>query len=303
MARRSVTTNQLTPNTTIMIRGHLTFSRIASQVMGEELEKDKIRRRNRNQNPIDRPYTTASICDAMVIYMNPTNKTPEDIYAEESLYQSRSSQNSGWSYTAYNKSPRLPWVGVLAEDGKTVKEIHPEGELASGLDVTLVMRVFNSPQNNGVSLDGIILHEPVRYWSGLAGSGLADRGITFQAAPQADPAPTAAQPAVPAQGPATPVYNNNPTYQNPMQGQPISAPVGNPFSNKQPDANPASQQAFNPSFNAQPQAAMPPQGFMNAPQPAPANAPQAVPGPFGNQGFTGSENSGGIRYNPSDRSY
>lgn len=315
MAKRTVTTNMLTPNKTFMVRGKLTFSRVVTQVAGDELVKDMQRRQQKRMNPIDKPYTTASICDAQVIYRPSENgmKTPEDIYAEESLYQSTSPTATGFCFSGYNKGKNLPWIGTARNDGNggmVVDQIPYEeikGELASGLDVTLVMRVFSATPNQGVSMDGIIVNEPVRYYSGTGATGLADYGITFNPAPGTQaPAPAAAHAA--SAGAPVPPPNGDPyAYSGapaPTAPAAPAAPAGAaaPGSYAYPGANPA------PAAPAAPPA--PPVGYtypgQTAPAPAAPAAPAAAPfqatPPAGAPAAAPAANTG-IRYNPADRQY
>lgn len=222
---RTVNLNQLVPNTTILVRGKLAYSRLARQIDGEELQKDMSRRQQKGWIPIEKPYTTATINNAAVIPSANGQKGPADIYVEEHFYQSRSNQATGWSFTANNKGKNLPWVAEM--QGTQAIQVIPEGELANGLDVTLVLRVFKGKPNNGLSLDGVIVNEPIRYFNGTAGAGLADMGITFVPAANAPKAP-AAQPApAPAVAPAA-APAGFPADENPF-GTPVTAPAGNPY--------------------------------------------------------------------------
>lgn len=161
------TTNDLTPGDQFMVTGKTTWSRIHKPVEGAALDRENARRRQRNISPINRPYTTINIRDAAVSYVDEANPTKAEVYASEHLYPSNSTKNPGLRYDALNKSSRLPWVGMLQPDG-SVQQITLEGELDNDLQVTLVCRVFSAGpgKNNGISLDGVILHEPVRYYSG-----------------------------------------------------------------------------------------------------------------------------------------
>ena len=239
MPQYSVSLNQLTPNTTFLVRGKLAYSRLARQIDGEELQKDQMRRQQKGWIPIEKPYTTATINNAQVVYAsgNPQQKTPAEIYAEEHFYQSRSNQATGWSFTANNKGKNLPWVAEM--NGNQAVQVIPEGELANGLDITLVMRVFKGKPNNGLSLDGVIVNEPIRYFNGAAGAGLADMGITFvpaatqPAAPAPAQAPVAAPApapvAAPAQAPAYAPAGSANNYPPVDDGNPFGAPAANPF--------------------------------------------------------------------------
>lgn len=202
MSNRTVSTNQLTNGAYFAVRGNVSFSRIATRIEGDELEQDKQRRRARGWIPVERPYTTMTINNARVIYYHgPQNKRNEEIYAEESLYTSQRNAGAGFFFSAQNRGRKLPWVGVLDADGKTVNQVpNLEGELANGLDVTLIMRVFQGKPNKGVSLDGVIVHEPIRYFNfEQPGNGLSELGLKFNPAPVQTPAqyPATTAPAQP----------------------------------------------------------------------------------------------------------
>ena len=276
MPNYSVQLNQLAPNTTFLVRGVLAYSRLAHQIDGEELQKDQTRRQQKGWIPIDKPYTTATINNAQVLYAsgNPQQKTPAEIYAEEHFFQSRSAQAQGWSFTGNNKGKVLPWIAEMK--GKQAVQVVPEGELANGLDVTLVMRVFRGKGNNGLSLDGVIVNEPIRYYTGGATAGLADLGITFvpAAATSAPAAPASAPVAAPAPA-AMPAAPAAPAQTFPPAGSAYNYPVD--------DGNPFAAQPMTPF-------ATPQGGF----QPAPKN-PQG--------GFQPAQPQQGIRYDANDRRY
>jgi len=221
MANRTIQTAQLTPNATFAVRGKLSYARIASQISGQELQNDIRRRQARGWIPTTRPYTTATVCNAQVVVPDPQHMTPEQQYAQESLYTSTS--NPGLMYTAKNTGKFLPWVGVLSADHKSVDQIIPEGELARDLDVTLVMRVFQGKPNKGITLDGIIVNEPIRYFnSAAAGQGVSELGLDFH----------------PVNGGAlqvaanAPVAENTPPIEEPEPATNYAAPQEDPYSSQ-----------------------------------------------------------------------
>ena len=197
MANRTISTQSLTPGELFCVRGKLTYGRLAKQVDGEELEKDKQRRAARGMRPIERPYTSATITDAYVPLKDKNNPTLEERYAQESLYTSHANSSHGFNYSAVNRGNRLPWVGVRdPQNPMEIEQLMLPNELASGLDVTLVMRVFQGKPNKGVTLDGVILNEPPRYFASAdPTASLSALGITFvpavTEAPAAEAAPMA----------------------------------------------------------------------------------------------------------------
>lgn len=194
MTNRTISTQSLTPGELFCVRGKLTYGRLAKQVDGEELEKDKQRRAARGMRPIERPYTSATITDAYVPLKDKNNPTLEERYAQESLYTSHANGSHGFNFSAVNRGNRLPWIGVRdPQDPMKIEQLMLPNELASGLDVTLVMRVFQGKPNKGVTLDGVILNEPPRYFASAdPTASLSALGITFIPAETAAPAQEAA---------------------------------------------------------------------------------------------------------------
>lgn len=211
---RTVSANQLADNTTFLIRGRVLYSRIRSQVAGEELARQNQRAMQQGRQPRNRPYTTLSICQAEVVRANPNAPVmnPEEIFATESLYTSTTQPNNGLCYSADNTGNYLPRLCV--QNGNMVTELGADeihGELDNGLLVTMVMRVYNSGKpNKGITLDTVIVNEPIRFYQGGAAANLEKYGLTVnlqpnrqQAAAPAQTAPTVGgpQPAYPAQAP------------------------------------------------------------------------------------------------------
>lgn len=231
MSNRTVQNSQLTPNTAFYVSGELGYARITSQIAGEELRKSDERRSARGWIPVGKPYTTATVNKAHVLMKNPQAPTIEETYAQESLYTSQSG-NGGYSYTCNNKGKFLPWVGQRNADG-SVDQIVPEGELASGLKVTLCMRIFavRGRMNKGVTLDGIIVEEPISYYNdNQAASMLAESGIAFHANPEAEAARRvdANAPAIAGGNGVDEFYNMDaPIQSQPILQSPYTAPAQN----------------------------------------------------------------------------
>lgn len=202
MANYQVHATQLTPGTNVHIKGKLTFSRLAQLVDGEELAKSDAQRVQNKMSPVGRPHTSVNLAEAEVVFADPANPTPEEIFVQERRYLSKVHPEYGLSYSLDNKSTTLPIVGVQKADG-TVEQVILEGDLAAGIEVTLVLRVYK-PQgyaNCGLILELVVLHEPVRYYNAGINTGeLAARGIVFSTPPKriSGTEATAAQAAVPA---------------------------------------------------------------------------------------------------------
>lgn len=252
MANRTIQSKDLTPNATYLVRGKVGFSRITRHTTDEERDKENSRRKYK----IDKNYSNITIYNATVLAKDANNPTVEERYAAENMYMSSSQNYPGNNFSALNKTKNLPVIGVLSptpEVPNNYVEIIPEAELAPGLDVTLVMRVYNGQgDNNGVSLDRILVNEPIRYYGGNTevDKTLSSFGITFQAmAPDekntaatseatANNAGQSAQPAMATNNAFATMNNAQPaTNAQPDANNGIAPAAGNPFSSYDGQAN------------------------------------------------------------------
>lgn len=285
---RTVSANQLADNTTFLIRGRVTYSRIRSQVAGEELARQNQRAMQQGRQPRNRPYTTLSICQAEVVRANPNAPmmNPEEIFATESLYTSTTQPNNGLCYSADNTGNYLPRLCV--QEGNMVTELSADeihGELDNGLLVTMVMRIYNSGKpNKGITLDTIIVNEPIRFYQGGAAANLEKYGLTVNLQPNRQQAAAPAQTA-PAMGGPQPAYPAQAPMQQPMQAPQAPAPGVVP-NNVGYGYTPGMDTM--PFGQGQAPAAAPANPYGNpygAPAGAPAAAPAAAPNPNGAPGI------------------
>ena len=187
MANYSISATQLAEGEIVLIRGKLGFSRLVSLIEGAELEASDQRKVQHRMSPTGRPHTTVTITDAEVVYKNPTAPTLEEMFVSERRYASKQNPASGPNWSIDNKSTTLPIIAAKNDDGSW-EQITPDVDLASGLDVTLVLRVYKPKQhmNRGLSLDQVIVNETPRFYSGgMATDELAARGIVYAVPPRA----------------------------------------------------------------------------------------------------------------------
>lgn len=203
MANYQISATQIRENEVVLVKGELTFSRLAQLVEGEALARTDAQRVQNGMQPIGRPHTSVSLANAEVILKDAANPTIEEQFVTERRFTSKKHPEHGLCYSIDNKSTRLPVVAKLNEAGQA-EQVQLAGELAAGVPVILVLRVYKPRNyaNKGLSLDQVIIQDTeVKYYSGGAASdALAAAGITFatpivpqQAAPvaSADPAPVA----------------------------------------------------------------------------------------------------------------
>lgn len=299
---KTVTTNQLNPGDVFVIRGNVIHSRIASRIEGTELEEENKReiQRGRLSNDNLKPYTRLSVCNARVELVTP-GATAQllQTYANESFYVSTVAAYTGNNFQGRNKSPfSLPWVCVdTGNNNEVVKIDKLEGELDAGLDVSLYMRVFatkSKTASNGVALEGVIVHEPIRYRTAAVGDPSGLLGAFGIKMIRDSAAPTAS--GTPAQAPRTaaPMQQPQATGYQPQQPQagtmPAPAPGQNVYSSQ-------------PGYAAQQPRAQPQPGYQAQQPQAPAGypgGPFAGPAPSGQPSDPG---AGGVLYNPAQRQY
>lgn len=252
MSENKIKADQLTPGTTAVVRGEVSFSRITSPYSGQELQQRVADQQQRGiKYPVKTEHTSISLVNAEVVFADPQNPTVEEMYIHQKMYTAKSGKNQGkTTFTHDDKSNSLPPVmeHILDEQGnKTgqIQQIQPEGELANGLQVILVLNFFASGdnENRGTGLVYILSDEPIRYYSSPTADApaMAAMGITIAggitptahsqapAAPQQDqgyaglPGP-GGQPQVP-QAPQAPMQQpQQPQYQPQNQFQQPQAP-------------------------------------------------------------------------------
>lgn len=230
-----ISPTQLKPGTYINLYGTIEFSHVTRLFEGQELAREQQRRQMNGMLIPDKPFTSITISNPKVLASNPNGtKTLEEQYIEESFYNSKSNPGA-MMYNLDNKStnfPRFYQVKVNDDgtiDNKHVDEVPARAELAKGLKVILILRVFkpkNYP-NCGISLDAIIAQEPIRYYqAGGAVSHLAQMGITVSELSE-DARESAAKQAQAQSN--TNIENDNNPVTGPVNAQPVQAPVGNPY--------------------------------------------------------------------------
>jgi len=156
----------------MLVRGIVDFSQVTKKLEGAELEADNARKIQHGLKTESRPHTRLAISQASVIFENASNPTIAERFIESRLYQSQKYPSKNYMYSALNKGQYLPSVYVRDKmDFNTLSQISLKGELAAGLEVSLLLKVYSTALGNkGVSLEAVICDEPIRY----TGAGTSD---------------------------------------------------------------------------------------------------------------------------------
>lgn len=184
----------LQPNKKVIVRGKVVFSRITSQIAGQELIDANQKAMARGMKPTNKPYTELTINNAQVLILDPSRPTLEEQYAQQKLYITKGMNTTDKTarFTQRNSGKFLPIVAVKDVSSNTYNVITPEAELAIGLDVTLICNTFKTKFGTGISLDQVLVNEPIRYYQ-PQNNDLAAYGLNIQGNIQRQVAPSAPQ--------------------------------------------------------------------------------------------------------------
>lgn len=243
MANNSVNASQLREGQVITVRGKTGFSRLTRRIEGEELQKANARRKAAGMKyGVTSPYTTVTLNGAEVIFADQNAPTLEEQYVAERRYTSKKNPETGLNYSIDSKGNNLPIIAIPAEDGSgTFVQDSSARELASDVDVTLVLEVYRAGdnENRGLGLTHVIVNEAPRYYTGgVDQTQLAARGIVVAGNPQAVPAEGAQT-----NGETAPLETQGETEQAADLPFPTPQAAGQVQAAPVPQAAPAAQQA------------------------------------------------------------
>lgn len=177
----TININSIEPNAKVYVTGIVDFSRIATQIDGDELAADNAKKVARGMQPVEKAHTRITISRCQINYENPAAPTLAEQYIAEKFYASKNHPELGRSYlSVINKSKNLPNLYCRDNaDSKQLEAVKADGELMPGIPVTIMIRFFKAKNNNGCSLDTVIVNEkPIRYFgSNSTESILAERGF------------------------------------------------------------------------------------------------------------------------------
>lgn len=292
----NIKAHQLTEGQTVVLRGKLEYSRLMSMIDGEELQRRIAQQRQLGSMYItDKPHTTVTLRGVQVIYSDPNNPTVEEQYVAQKCYNSKKHPDKGLMFNLDNKSPFLPPVWVPANPANLaegyVQLTDPEGELDSGLDISLILTTFKAGNNAnlGLGLDSVVVNEEPRYYSNnrVDRDKLAALGIVFNSNPVNPSYNVAPQAETQQTDQPAPAYTDNQGLPTPGIGNGPSAHAQAPAQQAQPQpqqnqapaqaaAQPQVQQQVQPQQQAPQnnQYAFPQQGQPQQAQPQPQAQPQ-----------------------------
>lgn len=175
----TININTIAPNSKVYVTGIVDYSRIASHIDGAELAADNARRVANGLMSTDKPHTKLQLSQCTIDYADPNAPTDAEQFINGKFFKSTKHPEKNNCYAAMNKSKNLPNL-YCRKDAKAeeIEALTTVGELAPGTPVTVMLRFFSTPMNNGVSLDTVIVNEkPVKWGSSSNEAALAERGF------------------------------------------------------------------------------------------------------------------------------
>ena len=151
--------SNIPPGTVGLVRGRVTFSRIANLVEGQKLEEANQRAVSRGGFPAQRPYTSITIENPEFTCDHPDMKA----LLEQKCYRRKADNTLCFEA----RSPVVPSIGHLDQTTGRAQELMLERELDKGVEVQLLMSVYYSKRNNknGLGLNNVTILDPeIRYW-------------------------------------------------------------------------------------------------------------------------------------------
>lgn len=154
-----LSTNDLKPRLTVVIKGTVGYNRISSRVEGDELKRYNERRRQANPRiKFDMaPHTMITIANPEVIPnqdANPDQQLAEQFVRESFYYSKRNEENQ---VTFQSRMEQLPTVWERDSVTGQFTQVNPvSDDLTMGQEVYVVVSTFESSKgNNGVGLNEI----------------------------------------------------------------------------------------------------------------------------------------------------
>lgn len=176
----NVNNTDLRPNQYALVAGTLVWSRVASQVDGDELAQIQRQRQEQGRPAPARPYTTVTLIDPKIVQAD--RKAPltiEERYLQENrFYTARHGRNEGHTcFSPTNTGRFLPAIyrkgnAANGENPKQLYQVFTDKEIASNTKVMVLMRSFSGQMGfNGIAMNAlIILDDHVNFF----GAGNAD---------------------------------------------------------------------------------------------------------------------------------
>ena len=155
--------NDVPPRLTALVKGTVAYSHIRSLISGEALAKKiaEAKARSNRAKPKEVPHFSITLSNPSILVQDPKAPNMLEVAISQRFYTTKNGVHS----VGFDIAGQYCWP-IAVKDPVTgqYNEIEPEGELAQGLEVILVMNSYSSSHGNGVGVNKVLVPGEIRYY-------------------------------------------------------------------------------------------------------------------------------------------
>ena len=155
--------NDVPPRLTALVKGTVAYSHIRSLISGEALAKKiaEAKARSNRAKPKEVPHFSITLSNPSILVQDPTTPNMLEVAISQRFYTTKNGVHS----VGFDIAGQYCWP-IAVKDPVTgqYNEIEPEGELAQGLEVILVMNSYSSSHGNGVGVNKVLVPGEIKYY-------------------------------------------------------------------------------------------------------------------------------------------
>ena len=155
--------NDVPPRLTALVKGTVAYSHIRSLISGEALAKKiaEAKARSNRAKPKEVPHFSITLSNPSILVQDPTAPNMLEVAISQRFYTTKNGVHS----VSFDIAGQYCWP-IAVKDPVTgqYNEIEPEGELAQGLEVILVMNSYSNSHGNGVGVNKVLVPGEIRYY-------------------------------------------------------------------------------------------------------------------------------------------
>ena len=182
--------SKIKPRTRVLIQGQVDFSRIATKIAGEELERANQYTRFPSKDPYFKmtiQVVEPDITKAIRFDSADESETTLAAYLGSRIYESKKEENKGKKFFSATSKGQEIRVYKKDQQGKLHKVNLNGNELASGVNVELELNYFETKFGAGVGLNAVVIcDEEIKVYEGnfgVKGYDVAEDSISLPARP------------------------------------------------------------------------------------------------------------------------
>lgn len=155
--------NDVPPRLTALVKGTVAYSHIRSLISGEALAKKiaEAKARSNRAKPKEVPHFSITLSNPSILVQDPKAPNMLEVAISQRFYTTKNGVHS----VGFDIAGQYCWP-IAVKDPITgqYNEIEPEGELAQGLEIILVMNSYSSSHGNGVGVNKVLVPGEIKYY-------------------------------------------------------------------------------------------------------------------------------------------